>query len=109
VEAGKLRHRVLIESPTTAASAYGQGEPTWSTLDTVWAFVRPVRAGEMIRAGQPGMETTYIIQIRYRADIRADMRLTWEGNVLFPTSIIDVNGRHEELEIIAHEREAASG
>lgn len=109
MQAGTLRHRVLIERPVPGSDAYGQGDPTWEAVGTVWAFVRPMRAGEMVRAGQPGMETTYVVTMRYVEGMTADRRLTWEGRVLYLSSVIDVNGRHEALELVGHEREPTSG
>lgn len=113
MNAGELRHRVRIEKPTEAENEYGYGAqaPGWTDEATVSAFVRPVRAGEMIRAGQPAMETTYVVRMRYTPLVTADDRLVWidpprDDQPLYISSVIDVDGRHVELEIICTEREA---
>lgn len=108
MESGKLRHRVTIERPTTASGSYGySAKPTWTPVATRWAFVRPLRAAEMIRAGQPAMETTYVVRMRFTDLVTPDCRLSWEGQTLHISSVVDVDGRHVELEIMAHEREPA--
>lgn len=109
MEAGQLHHRVTIEKPTIPEDEYGRGgAPTWNPLRTVYAFVRPVRAGEMIRAGQPAMETTYVVRMRFNNLVTADCRILWEGQQLYISSVIDVDGRHVELELVCTEREVGA-
>ena len=116
IEAGKLRHRVLVQKPTAGSSGYGKGAaaPTWgpvtgnATSSTFWGYVRPLRASEKVRAQQPGMETAYVVQMRYTTVVTPNTRLIWEGHALDIVGITDVDGRHVELEILCNEREAAS-
>jgi SPP1 family predicted phage head-tail adaptor len=107
MNAGELNKRVTIENTTVAGDAYG-AKSSYAAGSTVWASVRPQRATEILRAQQPGMETAYIVKMRYTSEVKSDSRLLWEGRYLYISSVIDVNGRHIELELICHEREAAN-
>lgn len=100
-----------MERAVAAASPYGQGgkKPTWTSVGEFWAFVRPLRAGEVVRAAQPGMETAYVVSMRYNADVTPDCRLLWEGKTLHIVGVTDVDGRHVETEVLCNEREATGG
>jgi SPP1 family predicted phage head-tail adaptor len=104
MQAGELRERVTIQSPTASADEYGQAPPTWADVATVYAGVRPLRAGEILRAEQPGMETTHVVRLRYRADVAPECRLKWGTRYLYPSSIVNVGARNRELELLCTER-----
>lgn len=109
MNAGELNQRVVIQTPTGMSDAYGQGaEPTWASSDPVWAKVRPLRASEILRAQQPGMETGYVVKMRYTSRVKPECRLVWQGKTLEITSVIDIDGAHAELEILCNERQAAN-
>jgi SPP1 family predicted phage head-tail adaptor len=117
MESGKLRHRVLVEKETEVTSGYGKGgkAPTYgpatgaAATSTFWADVKPLRATEKVRAQQPGMETAYVVKMRFNSVVAPKHRLVWEGKHLYVEGITDVDGRHIELEILCNEREAAGG
>lgn len=105
VEAGRLRQRVTIQTAEPSSDAYGKKpNPTWTDVRTVWAEVRPLRANEVIRAHQAGMETAYVVTMRYTPDMTADGRLKWGERYLYPSGVIDLEGRHVALEIMCQER-----
>lgn len=76
---GALRDRVTIQSKTTTADTQLGRSVSWGTFATVWANVRPwPRAGgEFIQAGAIRSNVDYEIEIRYRADVTAQMRVLW--------------------------------
>lgn len=76
--AGELRDRLVIQSPSFAASTQsGQGVASFSTFDTVWAEVRPMSGDERLAAGSIASEVTYQVEIRYRTDVTPAMRVVW--------------------------------
>jgi SPP1 family predicted phage head-tail adaptor len=78
VRSGTLDQRVVIQTPTTAASTQsGAGAVTFSTLATVWASVRALSAEERLEAGAVSSLVTYEIEMRYRADVTPGMRVQW--------------------------------
>jgi head-tail adaptor len=91
--AGKLRHRVRVESPTSTADTGGQpAADTWETvLSGVWAAVEPVMAREDDDAGRatPYVDATELVTVRFQqsiADAGAKARfvvLTQNNRILY--------------------------
>jgi SPP1 family predicted phage head-tail adaptor len=74
--AGKLRHRVTLQSKgTPTRDAMGGEVVTWTTVDTVWAEVRPLSGRALIAAKQAKSEVTASITLRHRDDISPDWRV----------------------------------
>lgn len=73
--AGKLRHRITLQTPQPSQDSNGNwqadnGEPLieWETLGTVWAAILPLTARELIAAQSEHSKVTGKIVIRYRGD-----------------------------------------
>ena len=82
MRAGKLRHRVTIEQPTTVQDPNtGEQVPGWAAVDTVWASVEPLSAREFIAAGADQSSVSTRVTMRYRSDVAAGMRLAYRGKV----------------------------
>lgn len=80
VAAGKLRHRVEIQKPSTAQDPVtGEMLVTWTKVAEVWAAVRPLSAREFMSAGAEQSEVQGVIEIRYRSDVDATMRVVHRG------------------------------
>ena len=78
LRSGTLDQRVVLLTPTTAASTQsGAGSVTFSTLATVWASVRALSGDERLEAGAVSSLVTYEIEMRYRADVTPGMRVQW--------------------------------
>ena len=52
MRAGRLRHRVTIQSQAQTAGADGAVVVTWATAAVVWARITPIDSRESIFAGQ---------------------------------------------------------
>lgn len=76
IQAGKLRHRVVIQSPVeTQDQNDGSVIVQWEDIATVWASIEPLSAKEFIAAQSETSQITTRITVRYRSDITAKMRL----------------------------------
>jgi SPP1 family predicted phage head-tail adaptor len=53
-------------------------------------------------------ETTYKISTRFFRNITPNMRILYDGREFEIVSVLDLNERHEELQIIAVERDTHS-
>lgn len=84
MRAGKLRHRIAIQTPTTPSTAYGKGiEATWATVDTRWGQIRPL-SGRELRSGaviQP--EETVEITLRYYEGLTTDGYRLVHGSTIY--------------------------
>jgi len=81
MNAGKLKSQVTIEQPTRE-DVYGEQTSSWSTLATVWAQVLPGASREVYRQSQVVAGVSYVVRIRYRTDVTADMRIVWGPKTL---------------------------
>jgi SPP1 family predicted phage head-tail adaptor len=102
MEAGKLRHRLMILAPVRTESATGARSPTsWDAVATVWGSVAVSRAAEGELAKQQAHQTNYDVVIRYRDDVTSDCRLVYRGETLTISGVENVEGRNRELRITA--------
>lgn len=90
MKAGRLRHRVRIESFQEQRDSSGEviqdpqtGEiaRAWTLVAEVWAAVEPLSAREFIASAATQAATTVRITIRYRENLDASMRLNHNGKV----------------------------
>jgi SPP1 family predicted phage head-tail adaptor len=82
MQAGKLRHRVTIESLVeTQDGTTGAISRAWSTVATVWAAIEPLSGREFIAAQGAQAEVVARILIRYRDDVVAKMRVVFGSKV----------------------------
>jgi len=99
MEAGKLIHRVTIQTPTRDESAVsGRVKETFSDTATVWAQVKPRSASRReIGAQEIGM-ATHDISMRYTPDLVEGCRLKF-GTRIFRLigPPINVDERNIEL------------
>ena len=80
MQAGKLRHWVMIQTPVNIQDpATGALTPSWQDTTSVWAEVYFLSAREFIAAQAGQSEVTARITIRYRTDISAKCRIIFRG------------------------------
>ena len=103
MRAGRLRHQVRIQTPTKDTSP-GAGDITWSDYATVWAAVEPLRGNEFFTAQQVNAEVTGRVVIRYLSGITPEVRVLFGTRTFEILSVIDVDERHEELQLMVKER-----
>ncbi len=76
LNAGKLRHRVVLESKgTPTRDAMGGEVVTWTHVDTVWAEVRALSGKALIAAQQAQSAVVASILLRFRDDVQPDWRV----------------------------------
>ena len=77
IEAGKLRHRVTIESRTDQQDpTYGGITPRWTVAhENVMASIEPISAREFIASDAKQSQIIARITIRYKPDITAKHRI----------------------------------
>lgn len=94
LDIGKLRHRIELQNYTTVRKG-GQKVKTWSTYDTVWAWIRPMSGKEQLSAKQVTAEITHKVTIRYHATIAVT------DKIKFGTRYFDINfiGNYDERNI----------
>lgn len=99
----KLKRRITFLKPTQQANNTGEVVDTFSDYVSKWANVVPLTGKEFLESQKLRSETTYKIAIRYCADITSDMKINYNGLVLEIISVINVDGRNDEMLIVAFE------
>jgi SPP1 family predicted phage head-tail adaptor len=103
---GDLKKRIELQAMTKTPDGQGGFNSTWNTLDTVWAAIWPTSASERIQGNQPTMTISHRIRIRYRANVKASMRIKFGTRYFSIVSIINPEERRELLDIMAKETTA---
>lgn len=101
MQAGKLRHRVTIQSPPTAQDEVGQPVGDWVDFATVWADVRFINGLEAARTGIPTSAVTASIRIRYLAGVSANMRVLHDGKVFDVKAVLPDSTSRRYLDLSA--------
>lgn len=88
-----------------AVLAYADGKPYAHTLAlkeySVAGFVSPMSGREYEESQKLRTETTYKISTRFFHNITSEMQILYDGKEFEIVSVLDLNERHEELQIIA--------
>ena len=79
MRAGRLRHRLVLQSKTYTANAYGEQVVTWSDETTVWGAIEPLSGKEFFAQAEIQSEARVRIVIRYNASIDTTWRVKSGG------------------------------
>ena len=104
MRAGRLHKKILIESVSEVRDSRGETTQTWSTTITTRAAIAPLRGREYFEAHQENREVTHKIIIRYQSGITPKMRINFNGRYFDIESIINVEERNRELNLMCVER-----
>jgi SPP1 family predicted phage head-tail adaptor len=98
-----LRHRITLQRKDIVKDPEGIAIETWADVATVWASVEPIRGREYFQAAAVNAENTVRFRIRYRPGIMPNMRVLYNGRTFNIQSVIDVNERHREIQLMCQE------
>lgn len=101
MEAGKLRHRIMIEAPTGAQNEFGEPVEGWSLFASVWASREDLTGREAFLAQQAKSEVTSRFRVRYLDGVTGSMRISSDGVLYNIESVQDVDGRRRSLVLLA--------
>jgi len=109
VQAGRLKHRVVIEWNDSAdAEPTGDGQPKvqWKTFATRWASVEPIETSgrEYLQATAIESEVTHTVKMRYLDGVTAKHRINFGGRIFEIESTADIEERGRMLVIFCREQ-----
>ena len=110
MQAGKLRHRIQLQSKTTERDSFGEPIATWATYADVWAEVNPLTGRERYTAQQVQASVSHQVRIRHRDDVETLHRVRWmdKGTERFLDINAVLNPHHRDRELLLVCSEAAS-
>lgn len=106
MQAGKLRHRVTLQSPAGSRDAVGERTTTWTSVHTCWASVEPVTSREAFIAAQAREELTHRVTVRASSEIASldtSWRVLFGSRVLVIIGVRNIDERGHTLEITCSE------
>lgn len=103
--AGKLRSYVTILQKSIARNSFNEEIVTWVNVASVWANVVAMGGYEKLvkSADQIVSTASHKIQIRYRSDIAASMRITFENRSFNILTFNDPNQKKQMLFLTCEE------
>jgi SPP1 family predicted phage head-tail adaptor len=106
VRAGKLRHRITIQTQTKTQDTTGSVIASWSTFATLWASVDDESGREGYSASQVQSERTTNIRIREYPGITPKMRVVHGADAYDIESVIRDPTHARQLQLICVKRGA---
>jgi SPP1 family predicted phage head-tail adaptor len=103
MEAGKLRHRITIQSLTEAKNELAETEETPASVVTLWASVEPLSGRELFLVQQYSSEITHRVRIRYYPGLTPRHQIVFGSRTFNIISIINKEERNIELELLCKE------
>lgn len=102
--AGALNTRVVLEAPQATPDGAGGEAIAWITVALLWAELTPMGGGENFVFERADPSIRWRVRIRFRDDVRPDMRFAIGQRVLEIRAAFDPDGRRAFLECLAEER-----
>jgi len=100
----KMRNRITFQKPVQkSVNSMSENIVEYEDWKTVWAYVAPKTGREYDEAQKLRAETTYNVITRYFDGITADMRIMFNGRILKIESVLNIDERKEQLQIVASE------
>lgn len=103
--AGELRSRVTIKRPVGTTSATGgvvEGTPE-IFASRIPASIVSALGSELLRASGLVAGVTHVVKLRYLSGVQSWMTVTFEDRVFQILSIVDVDERHIEHQLLCAE------
>lgn len=101
---GRLDRRITLLARSTVRDSFGDATEQFTAFADVWAQVIPERGGELIRAnnGQRQAQAVVTFRVRWRANLKREIRVQWDGNSYDVTNVKEIGRRvGADLEAVA--------
>lgn len=108
MQAGQLRHKIALQSPTEVSDGLGGVTVTWSTQHKCYAEIDPPKGRQFFVAGQKQNEVVQRIRIRYYSSVTPEWRVRFGTRYFDIESIIDPDERNIEQIMMCTEQVATT-
>jgi head-tail adaptor len=103
VNAGQLRHQVIIQQRSTTQDAAGEPAHTWTTFATRRAEQMSTPGGERFASAQRNARVPTLWRLRWLEGVTPGMRLKWGDRVYNIQSAENEKGLGEKLILTTEE------
>ncbi|CAG9184269.1 phage head closure protein [Cupriavidus respiraculi] len=100
MELGKYNRRITLQRLQPGQRPTGQPVDEWVDVARPWAWIRGKSGRETIAADMEVAETSYSMRIRYRADVQADWRVAYGGDVYRIRQVLPDLARREHVDLV---------
>lgn len=104
MQAGKLRHRIDIQSAAESRDAHGAITRTWTTVATRWGSIEPIRMREIFQGQQIEPRLSHAITLRYYDGLDSSYRLQYASRIFNIHSVRNLDERDRTHEVLAMEQ-----
>lgn len=106
MEAGKLRHRVNVQSNTGVRDRTGQSAPVWANIGATDqpVDIKTLRGDELVTAQQVVPHATHRVTMRYRNDVTPAQKMVFGSRELNIGHVENVGERNTTLLILCTEK-----
>lgn len=104
MRAGRLRHQITIQGTTETQNSYGEPVTAWTDFASVRAEITPISGREYFAAQEVRSDVTHRVRLRYLSGVTSQMRIMFGSRIMDIESVINVNERNHELQLMCVER-----
>lgn len=97
MQAGKLRHKLIIQQQTPTKNEHKEDIITYTTFKEVYGDIQIGQGKEFYYASKVNAEITGAIKIRYLQGVNPTMRIQFGSRYFDILSVIDVGERTREM------------
>lgn len=107
---GKFRSLITIQEPVAERDGYNDRDPSWVDVAQAWAWVRQLRGGQLLEAGQIEARYTHRVVLLWTrsCELTSRHRLILQGRILEISSVTNVEERNRYWDVMAIEVEGAT-
>ena len=103
---GRMRYSMELQSPTATRDAGGGVTESYTTLNKIFADIKPITTAERYRQGKVQDTVTHEITIRHRSDIDTNYRLVYKQRNFNIKGIRNIDERDRFMVLVCTEGEA---
>jgi SPP1 family predicted phage head-tail adaptor len=100
MNAGQLNRKITIQSIGSSVDSIGQPVETWSTFAQPWANIRFLNGVESVKADAEVSVSKASIRIRYRQDITAAMRVSYNSITYQIKAVLPDEAKRDHVDLV---------
>lgn len=104
MKAGKLRHRVTIQTATENQDSFGQAVKTWDDTATRYASIEPLTGRELFNAVQVQPDVSHRVTLRHYEGLTPANRLKFGARYFEIKSVLNTEERGLETVALCVEK-----